>query len=423
MTTDTDGDEEMHDAAASLMSLPNRSQPAIIARSGNDNYATQSQTSHCAGQPNLLMTSRQRNPRNVLGPRTKSQSHLRTTVSGITETLANDNNVPVPPLPSSSVSTTNRKNSSPYNSVGRRSGRTISTSSISTNNTATTGANGSFLDIGLDNERDVGNNAPVVSISSYLRRSQPAPLPSSTGIETVPESPTAAATASSSVSRSHHLSLPKVGRHISGLSTPPSAPPTKTTFGFGPGGMSMSNGSVGPSRRARHARSSSARSVRDMIREREPLVPIAPLHSFHPFGEDLALPSLSSIKRPSISRGESSDGVLTNSSTTSLPLDDSSRSFSQRRRIKRPNKRNSPPPPLMLLPTLPHNFSIKAIVGSTANNGASESNEDRLGAPDGGYVSRRDPHSPDARATWRTRRTTPPTPAPIRAMPMTVMES
>ena len=347
--------------------------------------------SHCAGQPNLLISRQRTNARGGLGQRTKSQTHMRTTSRDFNASAAAN----VPPLPSSdrTTLTQSRKNASPYSSVGRRAGRTISTGANSNPNLT-----GSFVDVGsaFDGDVDVSNSATVVSISSLLRRSQP-PGPLSAvggGIGSVPESP---------IATQAPLPIPPTR---TSLKAPPSAPPTKTVFAFGPG-MSLSGASVSSGiRRARHARSNSARSVRDMIREREQFASTTKLHSFLPLTDEVEPakePAPAPLAKPL-------EPATTNIASSFLQLDDASRSFSQRRRnTKRQANRSSPPPPLMLLPTLPLNFSIKAIVGTHASSGDERSaSEDRLSAPDTGYVSRREPHSPDARSSWRTRRTTPP---------------
>ncbi|KAG8752581.1 hypothetical protein FRC14_006934 [Serendipita sp. 396] len=428
---DGDGDEMMQDAGVSSSLQREQSRETHLPTLLPASRPSQLQ-SHCIGQPNLLISSRQRNVRGTLGPRTKSQTHMRTT-----STHSRDNStVPVvPPLPSSLQG---HMNTSPYSSASRRSGRAMAAANANVNASASGVPTGSFIDIGtaFDGEVDVSNSATVVSISSLLRRSQPSMggLTVSLGGEkgTVPPSPT-------------------TRKPVSIQAAPPSAPPTKTVFGFGPGislsGRDPVSSNGGAVRRARHARSSSARSVRDMIRERDPSVPSVPLHSFLPLTEELssAAPIQHPVRRkiqlldnevsveggnnsqvpsastpnlpPAVMPAPSNTAPQTNLATSSfLSLDDPSRSFSYRRRAKKQANRSSPPPPLMLLPTLPHNFSIKSLV-DTRQRSQSEEEEgkgDRLSAPDG-YVSRREPHSPGldakSRSSWRSRRSSPPTPS------------
>lgn len=383
--TDEDGDEMMDDADNDRNVLPTH---LPLARPAQPQ-------SHCAGQPNLLIS---RNVRGGLGQRTKSQTHLRTTSTGFSaSTIAN-----VPPIPSSdrTTLTQGRKNVSPYSSVGRRAGRAISTGS-----NHNLSATGSFVDVAsaFDGDVDVSNSGTVVSISSLARRSQPPVAISTVGgdIGSVPHSPT-------TTTNNNAPAQPFPPPRTTSLKAPPSAPPTKTVFGFGPG-VNISGASVNSGiRRARHARSNSARSVRDMIREREQFASTTKLHSFLPLTDEVELPPKQQANPAPLAKPL--EPATTNIASSFLPLDDASRSFSQRRRnAKRHANRSSPPPPLMLLPTLPLNFSIKTIVGTHASSGDERStSEDRLSAPDNGYVSRREPHSPDARSSWRTRRTTPP---------------
>ena len=386
---------------------------------------------HCIGQPNLLI-SRQRMSRQGVLPRTKSYSHMRTTSIGASAVR--------PPLPTSPR-----------------------------------------MDMPMDTERannDADGDIAVVSISSLLRRShsttqqqqQPraaAPpmlsLDSPRGyqfpsVPPIPSAPPPQPPTTTSTTTSTNASSTSSTRPVSHRA-PPSAPPTKTSFGFLPGvPLSGNIASLSAVRRARHARSSSARSVRDMIREREGGVLLAPLHSFHPMGETeeegaeskavgpqhqhqsvekakdksrhLLKPVESRVRHRStgqiIEKGPERGTTPPTAATTPaslegsgserssfLPLDDSSRSFSHRRRVKRHTteattttrggKRSSPPPPLML-PTLPLNLmNIRALVDRDATGGNGGGPEkDRLAA-DAGYVSRREPHSPDPRGSWRRR--------------------
>jgi hypothetical protein len=460
--TDDDGDEEMQDATETKSDAAQASYQALTSRTpaitGNNAMSSnhgdsndqdhksrvQSQSlGHCAGQPNLLI-SRQRiaqslqsshntpPPRPFAGPtRTKSSSHLRTTSADIRSVM--------PPLPGAasleSETSSKRKGNSPYSSVGRRAGKTMS----SGNHNQQHGT--SFIELGLDNEADIS----IVSISSLLRRSHPvAPSASPNNTLGSADKNTSSSPGPQPLKSSTANLLPPK----SFLATPPSAPPTKTTFGFLPSHGSLGDGLINSNRRARHARSSSARSVREMIREREGLGPLtssnlgANLHSFHPLGKPestgsrkrlLGNHNTSSGAGMSVSEeseGENSQNadvkvsaqrktnlVLPNlTGSTLLPLDDPSRSFAHRRKNTRRlgasgsdtnenggSSRSSPPPPLMLLPTLPLNFNIKALVPPSTDNGSGGEEKS------GGYVSRREPHSPDPRnSQWRTRRSTPP---------------
>lgn len=365
--TDEDGDEQMEDASS--RGVKNSASPLY-------NTTNTSPTVHCIGQPNLLIT-RQRMPRpgQPAMPRTKSHSHMRTTSSTITTTR-----IPTSPR----------------------------------------------VEMPLDTERTDGDIA-VVSISSLLRRS--------TQQQTRPAPPTISLDPPRGYQFPPVPSVPPPQRppttneeNASDSSTtprraPPSAPPTKTSFGFLTGAPLSGATSLSTRHRARHARSSSARSVRDMIRERESNVLLAPLHSFHPMSESEE-PNEDNHLKPAAQETRirhRSTGQLVESTTARevtpptmqnhsfLPLDDSSRSFSHRRRVKRhtadattsnpsrSGKRSSPPPPLML-PTLPISINIRALV----ERGDVAGEKDRL-ASDTGYVSRREPHSPDPRGSWRRR--------------------
>ncbi|PVG04179.1 hypothetical protein CPB86DRAFT_206766 [Serendipita vermifera] len=460
--TDDDGDEEMQDAtetnksdqaATSYQALPSGITGNAMTLStthhsdSNDKdhkgrVQTQSM-GHCAGQPNLLI-SRQRiaqtpsSSRPFAGPtRTKSSSHLRTTSADIRSSG-------MPPLPGasnldSSETSSKRKGNSPYSSVGRRSGKTMSTSSHNNQQQPQHGT--SFIELGLDNEADIS----VVSISSLLRRSHPV-APGGSPNMTLPSIDKTTGSSPESKPSTTHLLPPK-----SFLTTPPSAPPTKTTFGFLPSHGSLGDNLISGNRRGRHARSSSARSVREMIREREglgsTLSAAAGLHSFHPLGgkqesstgptrkrllgNHNAASGAAGMSVSEESEGENSQNADANKASSQrkmnlvlpnltgsalLPLDDPSRSFAHRRKNKRrlgasdtnenggSSSRSSPPPPLMLLPTLPLNFNIKALVPPSTENSNGSGGEEKSG-----YVSRREPHSPDPRnSQWRTRRSTPP---------------
>ncbi|KAG8790610.1 hypothetical protein FRC17_008884, partial [Serendipita sp. 399] len=147
---DGDGDEMMQDSNGQsqgethLPTLPPASRPSQLQ-------------SHCVGQPNLLISSRQRNVRGTLGPRTKSQTHMRTTSSGyVQHSRVGDNTVVpvVPPLPSSLQG---HLNTSPYSSTSRRSGRVIAAAAaVASGLQASASANNSFIDIGtaFDGEVD-----------------------------------------------------------------------------------------------------------------------------------------------------------------------------------------------------------------------------------------------------------------------------
>lgn len=433
--TDEDGDEEMEDASSNR---PYKSP------TGSTNV---SPTVHCVGQPNLLISRQRMSSRPGGGgqpgmmPRTKSYSHMRTTSIG-----ASQRPISRPPLPTSPR-----------------------------------------VEMPMDTERsnDADGDIAVVSISSLLRRShsstqqqqqqQSRPTPPTLSLDSprgyqFPPVPTIPPPQPPTVSDSSSTRSTS-----SSLRAPPSAPHTKTSFGFLPGAsLSGTNAlSLSAARRARHARSSSARSVRDMIRERESNVLLAPLHSFHPMGETeeetegvgstnnggssslkppvaearirhrstgqmvesssssttttktSASTNANAIPGPSVDRGNTPPTMSTLGSRSFLPLDDTSRSFSHRRRVKRhtadptssssssvrTGKRSSPPPPLML-PTLPINVNIRALVdrdAAAAAAAAGGSEKDRLSVggasstADTGYVSRREPHSPDPRGSWRRR--------------------
>ena len=422
----------MEDASARNLPLP------VVATG----HSYKSPTLHCAGQPNLLI-SRQRIPRSAHAqpsmPRTKSHSHMRaTTTNG-----ASHKHSPQP------------QNQRPSPRVDMP-----------------------MTDAERANVNDAEGDIAVVSISSLLRRSHPNPTssrPTATGPTNQPTvsildsqrgfqfpsvspllpltDPTSSATATTNPSNNisgnpSDLQSPPQQPHR----PPPSAPHTKTSFSFLPGAsLSGTNAtSLSAARRARHARSSSARSVREMIRERESNVLLAPLHSFHPMGETeeenegannhyderRPTPAESRARHKSTGQESMASTSSTDPGTTSipvpasisssslplppgsalssfLPLDDASRSFSHRRRAKRHTaegttartggKRSSPPPPLTL-PTLPINFNLRALVvaGAGGERDGSGSERDRLGASEG-YVSRREPHSPDPRGSWRRR--------------------
>lgn len=84
-----------------------------------------------------------------------------------------------------------------------------------------------------------------------------------------------------------------------------------------------------------------------------------------------------------------------------LGVDDSTRSFSQRRRRRSGARNLNEPPPPLTIPTLPSSFAIPALV-PRSGGGA-------------GYVSRRESHSPRSGGGWKSRRSSPPS-IPVDAL-------